>query len=228
MDNHFGGLGGGHYTAFCRNKVDDQWYNYDDSRVSKASAESVKNNRAAYLLFYKRRTARRIGGISRLKAEEASRAATPMASMPGSPNISPSVPASAMASGMPSGPGSPNETSPVVSDDSSDSDNEKELGLDRVVGTRTLAFKTDSIGFGNATNWGRNTSTVQHGFGMPTPDSSDNGDEFIEVAVPATSTASASAASEAGLGEHYDVVPSQTSESDAEMVSMPRSPQSGV
>lgn len=45
VDNHFGGLGGGHYTAFCRNKVDGQWYNYDDSRVSKADPASVQVSR---------------------------------------------------------------------------------------------------------------------------------------------------------------------------------------
>jgi ubiquitin carboxyl-terminal hydrolase 4/11/15 len=220
VDNHFGGLGGGHYTAFCHNKVDDHWYNYDDSRVSKASPDAVKNNRAAYLLFYKRRTARRIGGISRIKAEEASRAATPMPSMPGSPNIGPSVPASAMASNMPSGPGSPNETSPVVSDDdSSDSDDNLALSGKRVAHPG-VPFNPQAIGFGN-TAW--SSSAVQHSFGqgLPTPNGSDDGEEFIEVAVPAPSTSG-----ESGLGENYAVVPSQTSESDAEMVSMPRSPQS--
>ncbi|WWC91950.1 uncharacterized protein L201_006902 [Kwoniella dendrophila CBS 6074] len=75
VDNHFGGMGGGHYTAFCRNRIDGQWYNYDDSRVSKADVESVQS-RAAYLLFYRRRTKRPIGGISRIKAEEASRNAS--------------------------------------------------------------------------------------------------------------------------------------------------------
>jgi hypothetical protein len=35
-------MGGGHYTAFCRNKVDGEWYNFDDSRVSKTSAEAVQ------------------------------------------------------------------------------------------------------------------------------------------------------------------------------------------
>lgn len=44
MDNHFGGMGGGHYTAFCKNREDGQWYNFDDSRVSKASAEEVQVN----------------------------------------------------------------------------------------------------------------------------------------------------------------------------------------
>ncbi|CAK9787415.1 UCH-domain-containing protein [Cutaneotrichosporon oleaginosum] len=228
VDNHFGGLGGGHYTAFCQNKIDKHWYNYDDSRVSKASPDAVKNNRAAYLLFYKRRTARRIGGISRLKAEEASRTATPMTSMPGSPNIAPSVPASAMASNMPSGSGTPNETSPVVSDDSSsDSDDDRALSgrAPRQPLVLSPAVKS-AIGFGNVA-WSRGTG-VQHSFGQgpPTPDGSDDGDEFIEVAAPAPSAPSTSG--ESGLGGTYAVVPSQASESDAEMISMPRSPESAA
>jgi ubiquitin carboxyl-terminal hydrolase 4/11/15 len=79
VDNHFGGLGGGHYTAFCKNKTDNQWYNYDDSRVSPATEKSVQS-RAAYLLFYRRRAIRPIGGKSREKAQEASRAASPVPS----------------------------------------------------------------------------------------------------------------------------------------------------
>ncbi|KAI9261956.1 hypothetical protein EDC94DRAFT_541251 [Helicostylum pulchrum] len=54
VDNHFGGLGGGHYTAYAQNFEDGNWYNFDDSHVSKVNAEAVKTN-AAYLLFYKRR-----------------------------------------------------------------------------------------------------------------------------------------------------------------------------
>jgi len=53
VSNHFGGLGGGHYTAYAM--VDDEWYNFDDSRVSKVQdPESVKTT-AAYVLFYKLR-----------------------------------------------------------------------------------------------------------------------------------------------------------------------------
>ncbi|XP_069557346.1 ubiquitin carboxyl-terminal hydrolase 43 [Brachyistius frenatus] len=52
--NHHGGMHGGHYTAFCRNSVDGQWYSYDDS-----SAEPVPEvevcTRGAYILFYQRR-----------------------------------------------------------------------------------------------------------------------------------------------------------------------------
>lgn len=71
VDNHFGGLGGGHYTAFARNPTDDKWYNYDDSSVRPVSTpESVKSS-AAYLLFYRRRTSRSIGGKSRDRIREA-------------------------------------------------------------------------------------------------------------------------------------------------------------
>ncbi|KAG0182754.1 CSN-associated deubiquitinating enzyme Ubp12 [Apophysomyces sp. BC1021] len=54
VDNHFGGLGGGHYTAYALNNEDNAWYNFDDSHVSKVNTNQVKTN-AAYLLFFKRR-----------------------------------------------------------------------------------------------------------------------------------------------------------------------------
>lgn len=77
VDNHFGGLGGGHYTAFARNPDDARWYNFDDSSVRPvASPESVKSS-AAYLLFYRRRTARRIGGKSRDRIAETATAPAP-------------------------------------------------------------------------------------------------------------------------------------------------------
>ncbi|KAH8551162.1 hypothetical protein BGW37DRAFT_495026 [Umbelopsis sp. PMI_123] len=54
VDNHYGGMGGGHYTAYAQNYINGDWYNFDDSHVSKVNAEDVKTP-AAYLLFYKRR-----------------------------------------------------------------------------------------------------------------------------------------------------------------------------
>lgn len=54
VTNHYGGLGGGHYTAFARNKDDGEWYYFDDSSVSASSEESVVT-KAAYVLVYKRR-----------------------------------------------------------------------------------------------------------------------------------------------------------------------------
>uniref|UniRef100_A0A3Q3LU84 ubiquitinyl hydrolase 1 n=1 Tax=Mastacembelus armatus TaxID=205130 RepID=A0A3Q3LU84_9TELE len=52
--NHHGGMHGGHYTAFCRNSVDGQWYSYDDSSVEPVPEEEVCT-RGAYILFYQRR-----------------------------------------------------------------------------------------------------------------------------------------------------------------------------
>ncbi|KAK8161608.1 hypothetical protein IWX90DRAFT_488144 [Phyllosticta citrichinensis] len=54
VDNHFGGLGGGHYTAVGKNFFDGQWYDYNDSMVSKKSPQNIVNG-SAYLLFYRRR-----------------------------------------------------------------------------------------------------------------------------------------------------------------------------
>ncbi|KAG2194502.1 hypothetical protein INT47_005775 [Mucor saturninus] len=54
IDNHYGGMGGGHYTAYAQNAETKTWYNFDDSHISEISAEDIKTN-AAYLLFYKRR-----------------------------------------------------------------------------------------------------------------------------------------------------------------------------
>ncbi|KAJ8660699.1 hypothetical protein O0I10_003747 [Lichtheimia ornata] len=54
VDNHFGGMGGGHYTACAQNWMDEKWYNFDDSHVTEVDEGNAKS-RAAYLLFYKRR-----------------------------------------------------------------------------------------------------------------------------------------------------------------------------
>ena len=91
-------MGGGHYTAFCKNKVDNQWYNYDDSRVSPASEKAVQS-RAAYLLFYRRRSNRPIGGVSRIKAQEASRAVSPELELQPNPEVDADADADADADG---------------------------------------------------------------------------------------------------------------------------------
>ena len=54
VSNHFGGMGGGHYTAYAKNCADQRWYNFDDSSVSVADEESVCS-KAAYVLFYQKR-----------------------------------------------------------------------------------------------------------------------------------------------------------------------------
>ncbi|XP_038668871.1 ubiquitin carboxyl-terminal hydrolase 8 [Scyliorhinus canicula] len=51
VSNHYGGLDGGHYTAYCRNAVKQRWFKFDDQDVSDISASSVRSS-AAYILFY--------------------------------------------------------------------------------------------------------------------------------------------------------------------------------
>lgn len=54
VSNHFGSLGGGHYTAYAKNFKDNKWYKYDDSSVQKVDESKVKTS-AAYVLFYRRK-----------------------------------------------------------------------------------------------------------------------------------------------------------------------------
>ncbi|OCT86909.1 ubiquitin carboxyl-terminal hydrolase 8 isoform X2 [Xenopus laevis] len=51
VSNHYGGLDGGHYTAYCKNALKQRWYKFDDHDVSDISVSSVKTS-AAYMLFY--------------------------------------------------------------------------------------------------------------------------------------------------------------------------------
>eukprot|EP00117_Sycon_ciliatum_P009276 scpid28370/ scgid11633/ Ubiquitin carboxyl-terminal hydrolase 4; Deubiquitinating enzyme 4; Ubiquitin thioesterase 4; Ubiquitin-specific-processing protease 4 len=54
VSNHYGGMGGGHYTAYAKNKETGDWYHFDDSSV-KTVAKNVVVSKAAYVLFYSRR-----------------------------------------------------------------------------------------------------------------------------------------------------------------------------
>ena len=54
VSNHYGSLGGGHYTAYGKNRMDGKWYKYDDSHVSKIDEEKARTS-SAYVLFYRRK-----------------------------------------------------------------------------------------------------------------------------------------------------------------------------
>ncbi|GAB1526758.1 hypothetical protein RhiTH_009930 [Rhizoctonia solani] len=54
VDEHMGVLGGGDYWAYAKNLSDGKWYHFEDSYVSKSSAEDSVNANAS-LLFYQRR-----------------------------------------------------------------------------------------------------------------------------------------------------------------------------
>jgi len=52
--NHFGTSAGGHYLTYALNKKKNQWYQFDDSHVSKIDENEVIS-KSAYMLFYQRR-----------------------------------------------------------------------------------------------------------------------------------------------------------------------------
>jgi hypothetical protein len=55
VSNHLGGLGGGHYTAYCKNRFNEEWYEYNDSTCRMLeNTKEVERNSTAYLLFYNR------------------------------------------------------------------------------------------------------------------------------------------------------------------------------
>lgn len=53
VSQHYGGCGGGHYTAVCRNNGD--WYSFNDSSVSHTTKNDIVSS-AAYVLLYRRKT----------------------------------------------------------------------------------------------------------------------------------------------------------------------------
>ena len=52
--NHFGGLHGGHYIAYCKNNFENKWYEFNDSYVSEIDENKIVS-KSAYVLFYKKR-----------------------------------------------------------------------------------------------------------------------------------------------------------------------------
>eukprot|EP00063_Salmo_salar_P088149 XP_014062984.1 PREDICTED: ubiquitin carboxyl-terminal hydrolase 15 isoform X3 [Salmo salar] len=72
VSNHYGGMGGGHYTAYAKNKDDDKWYNFDDSSVSPANKDQIVS-KAAYVLFYQRQDTVNGTGYFDLDREEENR-----------------------------------------------------------------------------------------------------------------------------------------------------------
>jgi len=64
---HSGGLGGGHYTAYALNPMQNKWYYFDDSRVSPSTPSVHYNLPGAYVLFYKRQDDTRYEKITLLK-----------------------------------------------------------------------------------------------------------------------------------------------------------------
>ncbi|KAL3692569.1 hypothetical protein R1sor_006220 [Riccia sorocarpa] len=53
VSNHYGSMGGGHYTAYVKLVDENKWYNFDDSHVSPVNESDIRTS-AAYVLFYRR------------------------------------------------------------------------------------------------------------------------------------------------------------------------------
>ena len=53
VSNHFGGMGGGHYNAYCK-MPDGKWWCFDDSHVHAVEKDQICSS-SAYVLFYRRR-----------------------------------------------------------------------------------------------------------------------------------------------------------------------------
>ncbi|EDU42662.1 ubiquitin carboxyl-terminal hydrolase 19 [Pyrenophora tritici-repentis Pt-1C-BFP] len=45
VDNHYGGLGGGHYTAYAQNFFDKQWYEYNDDQQPRSRSPAGNGSR---------------------------------------------------------------------------------------------------------------------------------------------------------------------------------------
>lgn len=52
--NHSGGSGGGHYYSYCKTADSNEWYNFNDTHVSKMNDESQLITSEAYVLFYRK------------------------------------------------------------------------------------------------------------------------------------------------------------------------------
>ena len=45
------GIGFGHYYSYCKNSIDNKWYNFDDDEVNEIDEDDLVTNKA-YMLFY--------------------------------------------------------------------------------------------------------------------------------------------------------------------------------
>jgi hypothetical protein len=88
VSNHFGGLGGGHYTAYAR-ADDGIWCNFDDGRVTSGVDESEVVSSAAYCLYYKRKDVVSLAADDNATAEENFNSNLPRRCFPVSPFASP-------------------------------------------------------------------------------------------------------------------------------------------
>lgn len=54
ISNHYGNMGGGHYTAYVYHEGQKCWYDFDDRHVNPIPEETTIKTSAAYVLFYRK------------------------------------------------------------------------------------------------------------------------------------------------------------------------------
>nr|GMD98650.1 ubiquitin carboxyl-terminal hydrolase 9-like [Ipomoea batatas] len=69
ISNHYGSLGGGHYSAYCKLVDENKWYHFDDSHVSSVAESDIKTS-AAYVLFYQRVKVKQFSGAPRSRRQK--------------------------------------------------------------------------------------------------------------------------------------------------------------
>jgi ubiquitin carboxyl-terminal hydrolase 4/11/15 len=53
--SHYGISGSfGHYIAYCRDKINSKWYQFNDSIISECDANQIRYGGTPYLLLYER------------------------------------------------------------------------------------------------------------------------------------------------------------------------------
>ncbi|CAI7655408.1 unnamed protein product [Penicillium glandicola] len=97
VDNHVGGMGGGHYTAYIKDFVSGAWVYCNDTSAKTVTDKQSIITAGAYLLFYRRRSDRALGNQELQELVETYR------------NRSPSVSGSSSGSRSPGGSQSPSE-----------------------------------------------------------------------------------------------------------------------
>ncbi|CAG8597425.1 7495_t:CDS:10 [Ambispora leptoticha] len=66
--HHRGGLGGGHYIAYAKNPIDNNWYEFDDTYVTKKTPLEISRTEA-YILFYRKKSTEKDEERQKIKAQ---------------------------------------------------------------------------------------------------------------------------------------------------------------
>ena len=54
ISQHYGSLSSGHYTALCKNE--EEWYTFDDEKITKISIENHIESKSAYILIFRKKS----------------------------------------------------------------------------------------------------------------------------------------------------------------------------